>query len=129
MAVENEGPWSASQTVSFGAAGDFGGRDEFAGTVMADMLARDLSAFFLLGDMSYSEIVPEQAWCDWVHAHLGPNYPVQVIAGNHEEDHKQDDHILNFAECMPDRLNSEPGPGGYSVNFASDLGPVTFIAT
>ena len=40
-----------------------------------------------------------------------------------------DGHILAFAACMPDRLNSELGPGGYSVNYASDLGPVTFLAT
>ena len=116
-------------TVRFGAAGDFGGRDEYAGTVMTDMLARDLGAFFLLGDASYSEIVPEQAWCDWVHAYLGPDYPLQVIAGNHEDDREADGHILNFAGCMPDRLGSAMGPGGYGVNFASDLGPVTFIST
>jgi hypothetical protein len=30
---------------------------------------------------------------------------------------------------MPDRLGSTPGPGGYGVNFASDLGPVTVLST
>lgn len=115
--------------VVFGAAGDFGGRDEYAGTVMTDMVSRNLAAFFLLGDMSYSEIEPEQAWCDWVHAYLGDDYPMQVVAGNHEEDRKVDGYILDFAECMPDRLNSTLGPGGYSVNYVSDLGPVSVIST
>lgn len=115
--------------VRFGAAGDFGGRDDYAGTVMTDMLTRELSAFFLLGDTSYSEITPEQAWCDWVHGYVGATYPFQLLAGNHEEDSRADGFILSFAKCMPDRLNSELGPGGYGVNYASDLGPVTFIAT
>lgn len=119
----------ADPTVHFGVAGDFGGREEYAGTVMTDMTTRDLSAYFLLGDTSYSEIEPEEAWCDWVHSRLGPTYPMQLVAGNHEADSKADGFILNFAECMPDRLNSTLGPGGYSVNFASDLGPVTFIGT
>lgn len=122
-------PSGADAEVQLAAAGDFGGRDDFAGTVMTDMLDRDLAGFFLLGDTSYSEIVPEQAWCDWVHGYLGPRYPLQVIAGNHEEDRKVDGYILAFARCMPDRLESALGPGGYGVNFASDLGPVTFIAT
>ncbi len=115
-------------TVTFGAAGDFGGKDSRAGTVMTDMKNRNLAAFFLLGDMSYSEIVPESAWCDWVHSYLGSNYPFEIVAGNHEEDSKVDGYILNFAECMPDRLGSELGPGGYSVNYATDLGPVTVIS-
>lgn len=122
-------PSPEDPTVRFGVAGDFGGRDDYAGTVMLDMLTRDLGAFFLLGDMSYSEIEPESAWCDWVHGYLGPSYPFQVIAGNHEEDTEADGFILKFAECMPDRLASQLGPGGYGVNFVSDLGPLTFIAT
>lgn len=117
------------EVVQFGAVGDFGGRDDYAGTVMADMASRDLRAFFLLGDMSYSEITPEQAWCEWVHDYLGASYPLQVVAGNHEEDSKADGYILSFADCMPDRLESELGPGGYGVNYSSDLGPVTVIST
>lgn len=119
----------AGQTVRFGVAGDFGGLDEFAGTVMTDMTTRELSAFFLLGDTSYDELSPERTWCNWVHDYLGPSYPLQVVAGNHEEDSRSDGHILTFAQCMPDRLGSQLGPGGYGVNFASDLGPLTFIAT
>ena len=48
--------------------------------------------------------------------------------GNHEEQNGPDGYILNFTPCMPDRLNSNLGPGGYGVNYASDLGPVTVIA-
>ncbi len=117
------------KSITFGAAGDFGGKDDRAGTVMTDIKNRSLHSFFLLGDVSYSEIVPEKAWCDWVHTYLAEDYPLQLIAGNHEEDSRVDGHIMAFADCMPDRLGSDLGPGGYTVNFASDLGPVTFIGT
>jgi hypothetical protein len=126
---DGDGDGGTAAEVRIGAAGDFGGRDEYAGTVMSDMMVRDLDAFFLLGDTSYSEIVPETAWCDWAHSYLGPDYPLEVVAGNHEEDSEADGFILEFADCMPDRLDSDLGPGGYSVNFASNLGPVTFIST
>ena len=123
-------PGGGSQpSVTFGVAGDFGGTEERAGTVMDDIAERDLAAFYLIGDASYSEIEPEQAWCDWVHDHVGATFPFEVVAGNHEEDSEADGHILDFAACMPDRVGSALGPGGYGVNYRSDLGPVTFIAT
>ncbi|HUS66524.1 MAG TPA: metallophosphoesterase [Kofleriaceae bacterium] len=114
---------------TFGAVGDFGGTEERAGTVLDDIAERDLDAFFLLGDVSYGEIEPETLWCDWVHDHLGASFPFEVVAGNHEEDSKADGYIRDFAACMPDRLGSAVGPGGYGVNFTSDLGPVTVIST
>jgi len=114
---------------TFAAAGDFGGKDARAGTIMNDMKYRDIDAFLLLGDMAYSEIVPESAWCDWVHSYLGSNYPFEIVAGNHEEDSRVDGFIRQFAACMPDQMNSHLGPGGYSVNFSFDLGPLTVIAT
>jgi Calcineurin-like phosphoesterase/Glycosyl hydrolase family 99 len=115
-------------TVTFAAAGDFGGNDSRAGTVMNDLKTRAAKAFLLLGDMSYDEIVPESAWCNWVHSYLGANYPMELVAGNHEEDSRVDGYIHNFTSCMPDRLNSTLGPGGYGINYAFDLGTVTVIA-
>ena len=114
---------------TFAAAGDFGGRDARAGTIMNDMKYRDIDAFLLLGDMTYSEITTEAAWCDWVHGYLGSNYPFEIVAGNHEEDSRLDGFIRKFAECMPDQMNSDLGPGSYGVNFSFDLGPLTVIAT
>ncbi len=120
---------SASSTISFAAAGDFGGRDDRAGKVMLDLKTRDVAAFLLLGDISYSEITPELAWCNWVHGYLGPGYPLELLVGNHEDDGSEDGFIRNFTACMPDRLGADLGPGGYGVNYAFDLGPVTVIAT
>lgn len=118
----------SNTSVTFAAAGDFGGDPTRAGTVMNDLKTRSARAFLLLGDMSYDEIIPESAWCDWVHSYLGASYPVELVSGNHEEDSRVDGHIRNFTACMPDRLGSALGPGGYGVNFAFDLGPVTVIA-
>jgi Calcineurin-like phosphoesterase len=119
---------STAPTVTFAAAGDFGGRNNRAGTVMNDLKTRSAKAFLLLGDMSYDEIVPESAWCAWVHSYLGATYPLELIAGNHEEDSRVDGHVRNFTACMPDRLASSLGPGGYGVNYAFDLGVVTVVA-
>jgi predicted phosphohydrolase len=114
--------------VTFAAVGDFGAQDDRAGTIMNDVKTRSTAAFLLLGDVSYSELMPESAWCEWVHSYLGHDYPMQLMAGNHEEDSRTDGFIHDFTACMPDRLNSELGPGGYGVNYAFDLGIVTIIA-
>ena len=113
---------------TFAAAGDFGGRDDKAGKIMNDMKFRAIDAFLLLGDVTYSEITPESAWCDWVHGYLGKDYPFEIVGGNHEEDSRTDGFIRQFTACMPDQMNSELGPGGYGVNFSFDLGPLTVIA-
>jgi hypothetical protein len=113
--------------VTFAAGGDFGGADDRAGTVMRSFLARGASAFFLLGDVSYDERAPEQAWCNWVHSYVGPSFPMELVAGNHEEDSRVDGFILNFAACMPDQLSAVVGPGGYPVSYYVDLGPARVI--
>ena len=114
---------------TFAAAGDFGGKASRAGTIMNDMKYRNIDAFLLLGDMAYNHIAPEAAWCDWIHSYLGFDFPFEIVAGNHEEDSRVDGFIRQYAACMPDQMNSDLGPGGYSVNFSFDLGPLTVIAT
>lgn len=117
----------AAESVTFAAGGDFGGQDDRAGTVMRDFRSRNVRAFFLLGDVSYDERRPEQAWCDWVRGYVGDRFPLELVAGNHEDDRRVDGHILSFAACMPDRLSSTLGPGGYGVSYYADLGPVRMI--
>ncbi len=69
-------------------------------------MARTGAAFNLLalGDLSYSGIGTESAWCDYVKSKVGPTFPFQLIAGNHEEDGGEDDHSDNFAACLADRI-------------------------
>ncbi|UCH26936.1 MAG: metallophosphoesterase, partial [Trueperaceae bacterium] len=118
----------SAASVTFAAAGDFGGKDSRGGTVLRDLSSRNTAAFFLVGDISYDEL-SAVAWCDWVHGYLGESYPMELLVGNHEEDSRVDGFIRDFTACMPDRLGSDLGPGGYGVNYAFDLGPVTVIGT
>lgn len=123
-AVPASEPADEAPTV-FGLAGDIGGREDRAGAVLAAAGDDGARWFGALGDLSYSEIVPESAWCDWIRSTFAA--PVQVVAGNHEEDGAPDGHITRFARCLPDRMGSTPGPGGYGANYFFDDGPVRMI--
>ncbi len=118
-------PSLPSGDVTFGLAGDIGGKNDRAGVVLPAAQADGAEWMTALGDMSYSEITPESAWCDWVRSKF--SNPMQIVAGNHEADGGPDGDILKFANCMPDRKNSTMGPGGYAVNYYFDDGPVRTI--
>lgn len=95
---------NAPGTFRFGVAGDLGGTGAAARTFEA--LAKDKPDFFLaIGDLSYDDIAPEKAWCDYVKRLLGDKYPFEVLIGNHEElPSSKSGFIDNFAKCLPDRL-------------------------
>ena len=96
-------PPDAAGAVVFTAAGDFGMRADAAATL--DRMAATRGALDLaLGDLSYSSPGSESAWCDFVKAKFGPTFPVQIVAGNHEEDTGEYGRIDDFAACLPDRL-------------------------
>lgn len=46
-----------------------------------------------LGDMSYRQIQPEAAWCAWVEAFFPTGYPIEIVAGNHEDDRRSEGFI------------------------------------
>ena len=115
-----------SRTVRLTAAGDHGGRNSRAGQTLDLVAELAPVAHLALGDLSYSERVPESAWCEWVidgDKDVGVSgvgsIPVQVVAGNHEDDRRLDGFIRKFADCLPDRLDSE---GDYGVEYYSDIG-------
>lgn len=116
-------PPPPSSTVTIGAAGDFGaGTRASASLAKLDKSGADL--FLALGDLSYGETSTEQAWCDYIKAGLptlGPSFPFQLVTGNHEEQGAPDGYILNFAQCLPDRLGSTVGPQShYGSNYYFD---------
>lgn len=105
---------NAATTVSLGFAGDTGG-NTVTGKVIDAAKNSGTSAFFNLGDLSYSQITPESAWCDFVKAHAG-TMPYEFITGNHEDDGP--DGVWNkFASCLPDQLGSV---GNYAQQFYTD---------
>ncbi|MBE2239474.1 MAG: metallophosphoesterase [Caldilineaceae bacterium] len=88
---------------SFAAGGDHGGNDRTTATL--GRLGKSGVDFYLaLGDMSYSDITPESAWCAYVKNQVGPAFPFEVLAGNHEDQAGENGFIDEFAQCLPDRL-------------------------
>ena len=104
-------------TVTFAAGGDLGATNRTSDVLTA--IGESEAEFMLaIGDLSYSHVEPESAWCDWVNERLGNDVPMQVVVGNHEDDGGPDGLIGNFAACMPDRMNST---GKYGVQYHFDI--------
>jgi calcineurin-like phosphoesterase family protein len=116
-------PPPSPSEVAFGAAGDVGGNSN-SGKTLDAVKASGAEFLLLLGDVGYSEVTPESAWCSWAFSHLGQGYPLQLISGNHEEDVGPDGRIGEFAKCAPDRMNST---GTYAAEYYFDRGPVRVI--
>jgi hypothetical protein len=109
----------AATSFSFGVAGDLGGNTRTT-SVLRAVQASGANAFLAIGDLSYSELTPESAWCDYVKSNLGTSYPAELVAGNHEDD-GPDGLISNFSGCLPDRLGGVQGdyPRQYYVDYPS----------
>lgn len=61
------------------------------------------TAFYLaLGDLSYGQ--SPSPWCDSVESKLGPTYPFELVAGNHDTS-----DIDGFAACLPHRVGNIAG--------------------
>ena len=108
---------------TFAAAGDHGASAKTAASLAA-LDASPAEFYLAIGDMDYDETPTDAAWCDYVHQHLptkGSSFPFEVVTGNHEDDAGPNGSILNFAACLPDKLNAAPEPGSqYGVNYSFD---------
>src|SRR5260221_1740313 len=96
----------ASTSFSFTAGGDIGGNRSTSTTL--DLIAQSGSNFHLaIGDLSYSEITPESAWCSYVQSRVGSTFPFELVSGNHEDGGEYQDGLIdNFVQCLPDRLGA-----------------------
>lgn len=117
-------PPPAGGSTVFAAVGDVGGEDRDAGVTLSAIASSGADFTALLGDISYDEIRPESAWCDWAFSKLGAGHPLQLVSGNHEEDGGPDGWIMNFVQCAPDRLGAV---GTYGAEYYVDTGPVRLI--
>jgi hypothetical protein len=116
----------AAPAFSFGVAGDLGGNTKTA-SVLDAVRTSGTNAFFAIGDLSYSQVTPESAWCDLVKARVGSTYPFELLAGNHE-DNGPDGLISNFAACLPDRLGIRGDyPREYYVDYPASSPLVRFV--
>ncbi|MEW1812593.1 hypothetical protein AB0284_18040, partial [Pseudarthrobacter phenanthrenivorans] len=114
LATSRNSPATAATSVSLGFAGDTGG-NTITGQVIDAARNSGTAAFFNLGDLSYSQITPESAWCSFVSQHAG-TMPYEFITGNHEDD-GPDGLWSKFASCLPDKLGSV---GNYAQQFYTD---------
>jgi hypothetical protein len=106
----------AATTFSFGVAGDFGA-NAVTTSVLNAVHASGVNAFFAIGDLSYSQVPSESAWCDFVKSSVGSSYPFELVAGNHE-DNGPDGLVSNYAACLPDRLGMRGDyPREYYVDY------------
>jgi hypothetical protein len=97
-------------TVSFTASGDFASTTETR-AVLDAVAASDSQLHLALGDLSYGTTGQEQAWCDLVTSRLGPGFPFELLAGNHEAN-GQNGHINDFSACLPNQLPGVVGTYG-----------------
>ena len=108
---------------TFAAAGDHGA-NATASASLAALDASPASFYLALGDLDYDETTSDAAWCDYIHQHLptkGPDFPFEVVTGNHEDDTRVDGFILNHAACLQDHLGATAGPGSqYGVEYTFD---------
>jgi len=113
---------ASSTSFSFTAGGDIGGNSSSSKTL--DLIAQSGSNFHLaIGDLSYSEITPESAWCSYVQSRVGSAFPFELVSGNHEDGGEvQDGLIDNFVQCLPDRLGAV---GTYGKEYYFDY-PASF---
>jgi hypothetical protein len=118
----------AATEFSFAVAGDLGANKNTSAVLHA-VAASGSQMFFPMGDLSYDQVTPESAWCQYVHNRLGANYPIDLVTGNHEDLNGPDGWIGNFAACMPDQIGGEQGtyPEQYYVDYPPTNPLVRFI--
>ncbi len=112
-----------SRSVTITIAGDMGANAHASATLVAvaDIVP---DAHFVAGDLSYSQVVPESAWCSYVRDVVGTSITIELLVGTHEDDNGSDGFIRDFAACMPDQLTST---GDYGVQYYSDLGDLVRV--
>jgi Calcineurin-like phosphoesterase len=118
----------AASTFSFAVAGDLGANGNTSAVLNA-VAASGSQLFWPIGDLSYSQVTPESAWCDFVHARLGASYPAELVAGNHEDNDGPDGVISNFASCLPDQTGGVHGTYAqeYYVDYPATAPLVRFV--
>ena len=112
-------------SVRLTAGGDHGASNNRAGQTVNLIVSLAPDAHLALGDMSYSELDPESAWCDWIingDAAAGVvgmgSIPFELVVGNHKEDSQLDGFVRDFAACLPDARGAV---GDYGTEYYFDV--------
>lgn len=104
--------------VRFSVVGDIDSTDASA-AVLDGIAARHDDLTLAVGDLSYGRPGEEDRWCRFVTERVGEDYPVELVAGNHEDDDGPNGSIDAFRSCLPNRL---PGlVGDYARQWYADV--------
>lgn len=119
-------PGPPPEPVRFTAQGDIG-LGAGAEKVLDVIAGLDPQLNLALGDLSY-KAGREEEFCDMVTGKLGPEFPYQLITGNHESN-GDDGDIDTFARCLPNSLPGLEGEYGkqWRVDVPEDNPAVRFI--
>jgi PKD repeat protein len=114
-------------SVQFSAAGDYAASANTT-AVLNTVNALNDDLHLALGDLSYGTAGNEQAWCDFVTSKVGPGYPFQLLAGNHESN-GQNGNINDFSACLPNQLPGAIGTYGrqYYVDVPAAAPLIRFV--
>jgi hypothetical protein len=110
---------AAPASFTFGAVGDLGATAETAATLSA-MGRAGLDFSLAVGDLTYNQIRPESAWCNYVKNRVGANHPFELVAGNHDMapfSRRDAASIEKLAACLPHRLGGLTGLYGKQYHF------------
>lgn len=111
-------PATPPGTVTLTAVGDYSATGD-TDAVLRTIAELRPDANIALGDLSYGDLRPESAWCDYVRQRVGGEMPFQLLAGNHDSLDTPDADISRFADCLPNRI---PGMSGdYGREYWFDL--------
>lgn len=119
----------------FTAAGDYG-QNANSTEVFKSIGAAGTNIHLALGDLKYTDGTDEAGWCQYVKDKVnegagkpagdafGETFPVELLAGNHEDTVSGDGFIANFVQCLPDRLGAV---GQYGAEYYFDYQNTRFI--
>lgn len=103
------------KSFSFNAVGDFSSNSN-ADLVLTSIGNSETDFTLALGDLGYAGNGTETTWCEFVKARVGTEYPFELVAGNHD-DGTADGNILEYRECLPDKLIVN---GDYGIEYYFD---------
>lgn len=96
--------------VRFTASGDISA-SENAAAVLSQVGSLSPDLHLALGDLSYGSTGAEASWCDFVTSRVGPGFPFELLAGNHESN-GLNGNINDFSACLPNQLPGLVGTYG-----------------
>src|SRR5262249_6584261 len=116
----------ASNSFTFGAAGDFG-QNANTNASLSRLASVHPDRFIATGDLSYTTASSESHWCNIVKSYVGQKYPFELLSGNHEDGGEvRDGFIGNFTRCLPNQI--QPAMGDYGKEYFFDYPPANPLA-